>query len=87
MVRKRSCPAVSQICSLIVLPSSSIVRIFYGDDENRACGAKLVSMMAFEIFIGIKNHLTAVVRNDNGTISSYRLTSSIQGTDIPYKNC
>ena len=27
MVRKRSCPAVSQICSLIVLPSSSIVRI------------------------------------------------------------
>ena len=28
MVRKRSCPAVSQICSLMVLPSSWIVRIF-----------------------------------------------------------
>jgi hypothetical protein len=27
IVRKRSWPAVSQICSLIVLPSSSIVRI------------------------------------------------------------
>ena len=27
MVRKRSCPAVSQICSLTRLPSSSIVRI------------------------------------------------------------
>ena len=28
IVRKRSCPAVSQICSLIVFLSSSIVRIF-----------------------------------------------------------
>ena len=27
IVRKRSCPAVSQICSLIVFPSRSIVRI------------------------------------------------------------
>lgn len=27
MVRKRSCPAVSHICSLTRLPSSSIVRI------------------------------------------------------------
>ena len=27
MVRKRSCPAVSQICNLIRLPSNSIVRI------------------------------------------------------------
>jgi hypothetical protein len=40
MVRKRSCPAVSQIWSLIVFPSSSIVRIFYKistftKDENR----------------------------------------------------
>jgi hypothetical protein len=28
MVRNRSCPAVSQIWSLIVLPSNSMVRIF-----------------------------------------------------------
>lgn len=28
MVRKRSCPAVSQICNLMVFPSNSMVRIF-----------------------------------------------------------
>jgi hypothetical protein len=38
IVLKRSCPAVSQICSLIVFASSSIVRIFCSA-QNREAGA------------------------------------------------